>query len=93
MTSSISPRYYYYILRMHALIHATASRAERRLLVVIYYYRIMTTDALLFARVVSRVAYHIINTTKCGTAACCSTRAPDADDLSVISRRLLTPCL
>ena len=42
----------------------------------------MTTDALLFARVVARVAsYYIINTTKCATAACCSTHAPDADDI------------
>jgi hypothetical protein len=38
--------------------------------------------AAIFARVVARVAYYIINTTKCATAVCCSTRAPDADDLS-----------
>jgi hypothetical protein len=51
---------------------------------VIYYYHNMTADALLFARVVARVAYwyYIINTTKCATAVCYSTRAPDADDLS-----------
>ena len=33
-------------------------------------------------RILARVAYYIINTTKCATAACCSTRPPDADDLS-----------
>jgi hypothetical protein len=49
---------------------------------VIYYYHIMTTDALLFVRVIARIANYIIDTTKCATAACCSTRAPDADDLS-----------
>ena len=33
-------------------------------------------------RAVARVAHYIINTTKCATAAsCCSTRAPDTDDV------------
>jgi hypothetical protein len=50
----------------------------------------MTTDALLFARVVARVAYYISNTTKCATAACCcSTRAPDADDVVNLAALLL----
>ena len=40
-------------------------------------------------RVVARVAYYIINTTKCATAACCSTRAPDADDLVNLAALLL----
>jgi hypothetical protein len=49
----------------------------------------MIIDALLFARVVARVAYFIINTTKCATAACCSTRAPDADDVVNLAALLL----
>jgi hypothetical protein len=49
----------------------------------------MTTDALLFARVVARVAYYIINTTKCATAACCNARAPDADDVVNLAVLLL----
>ena len=56
---------------------------------VIYYYLFMATDALRFARVVARVAYYIINTTKCATAACCSTRAPDADDVVNLDALLL----
>ena len=49
----------------------------------------MTTDALLFVRVVARVAYYIINTTKCATVACCSTRAQDADDVVNLAALLL----
>jgi hypothetical protein len=49
----------------------------------------MTTDPLLFARVVARVAYYIINKTKCATAACCITRAPDADDVVNLAALLL----
>jgi hypothetical protein len=49
----------------------------------------MTTDALLFARVVARVACYIINTTKCATATCCSTRAPDADYVLNLAALLL----
>ena len=49
----------------------------------------MTTDALLFARVVARVAYYIIITTKCATVACYSTRAPDADDVVNLAALLL----
>jgi hypothetical protein len=49
----------------------------------------MTTDALLFARVVARVAYHISNTTKCATVACCSTHAPDADEVVNLAALLL----
>jgi hypothetical protein len=53
----------------------------------------MTTDAVLFARAVARVAYYFINMTKYATAACCSKRAPDADDLSsrVVYRHLAAP--
>jgi hypothetical protein len=40
-------------------------------------------------RVVARVAYYIINTKKCATAACCSTRAPDTDDVINLAALLL----
>jgi hypothetical protein len=79
MTSSISPYCYYYILHMRLFTRQRRELNDDCCDVSLSYYD-NCLFAAIFARVVARVAYYIINTTKCATAACCSTRAPDAAD-------------